>query len=79
MADVSLEQLGGLSLGYTETLGLPALREAIAETYTEVKTDDVVMLATPVEGIYLVAHAALNPGDEVIVLAPAYDALDQHL
>ncbi len=38
-------------------------------------TDDVVMLATPVEGIYLTAHAALNPGDEVIVLSPAYDAL----
>jgi len=35
----------------------------------------VVMLGTPVEGIYLVARAALNPGDEVIVLAPAYDAL----
>ena len=75
MADVPLEQLGGLSLGYTETLGLAALREAIAATYQGVKTDDVVMLATPVEGIYLAAHAALNPGDEVIVLAPAYDAL----
>ena len=75
MADVSLEQLGGLSLGYTETLGLTQLREAIAETYHGVKTDDIVMLATPVEGIYLAAHAALNPGDEVIVLAPAYDAL----
>ena len=33
------------------------------------------MLGTPVEGIYLVARAALDPGDEVIVLTPAYDAL----
>ena len=75
MADVSLEELGRLSLGYTETLGHSQLREAIAETYEGLKTEDIVMLATPVEGIYLAAHAALNPGDEVIVLTPAYDAL----
>jgi len=75
MANVSKDELGRLSLGYTETLGFPPLREAIAETYDGVTTDDVVMLATPVEGIYLVAQAALNPGDEVIVLSPAYDAL----
>jgi len=75
LADTSLEQLGQLSLGYTETLGHPDLRAAIAAAYTKVDTEDVVMLATPVEGIYLVAHAALNSGDEVIVLSPAYDAL----
>ncbi len=75
LAGVSLDELCQLSLGYTETLGHPQLRAAIAETYTQSGTDDVVMLATPVEGIYLVARAALNPGDEVIVLSPAYDAL----
>ncbi|MGD8404696.1 MAG: pyridoxal phosphate-dependent aminotransferase [Anaerolineales bacterium] len=75
LAEITLEQLGQLSLGYTETLGHPKLREAIAETYAQANSDDVVMLATPVEGIYLIAHAALDPGDEVIVLSPAYDAL----
>jgi aspartate/methionine/tyrosine aminotransferase len=75
MADVSLEQFGRLSLGYTESLGHPQLREKIAETYANVDTEDVVMLGSPIEGIYLVARAALNPGDEVIVLSPAYDAL----
>jgi len=75
MADVSMEQFGRLSLGYTESLGHPKLREKIAETYSEANTDDVIMLGTPVEGIYLVARAALNLGDEVIVLSPAYDAL----
>jgi len=75
LAEIPLEQFGQLSLGYTETLGHPLLRERIAETYSRASTDDVVMLATPVEGIYLVAHAALDPGDEVIVLTPAYDAL----
>jgi aspartate/methionine/tyrosine aminotransferase len=75
MASVSMDELGQLSLGYTETLGYSQLRAAITEAYTKADTDDVVMLATPVEGIYLVARAALNPGDEVIVLSPAYDAL----
>ena len=75
MAEIPMDQLGQLSLGYTETLGHPQLREVIAETYSQANTDDVVMLATPVEGIYLVARAALNPGDKVIVLSPAYDAL----
>lgn len=75
LAEIPLEQLGHLSLGYTETLGHPLLREKIAETYSQANMDDVVMLATPIEGIYLVARAVLDPGDEVIVLAPAYDAL----
>jgi len=75
MADVSMDEFGRLSLGYTESLGHPKLREQIAEAYSKVNPDDVIMLGTPVEGIYLVARAALNPGDEVIVLSPAYDAL----
>lgn len=75
MADVSMGQFGQLALGYTESLGNPSLREQIAQTYSAAKRDDVIMLGTPVEGIYLAARAALDPGDEVIVLTPAYDAL----
>ena len=75
MAGLSLEQLGQLLLGYTESLGHPQLRRMIAETYSEATADDVIELGTPVEGIYLVARAALAPGDEVIVLTPAFDAL----
>ncbi|MEZ4770146.1 MAG: pyridoxal phosphate-dependent aminotransferase [Caldilineales bacterium] len=75
LAGVSLGTLGQLSLGYTESLGNPQLRQMIAAMYDQVRADDVVVLATPVEGIYLAARAALDPGDEVIVLSPAYDAL----
>ena len=75
MAEVPIEDLGQLSLGYTESQGHPQLREAIAETYDGIDRDDVVILGSPVEGIYLAARAALNPGDEVVVLSPAYDAL----
>ncbi len=75
MADVSMESFGRLSLGYTQSPGHPKLREMIADTYENVTIDDVLMLGSPVEGIYLTARAVLDPGDEVIVLAPAYDAL----
>ena len=75
MADMSLEQFGALALGYTESLGNPHLREQIAAGYVSAETDDILILGTPIEGIYLAARAILNPGDEVIVLTPAYDAL----
>ena len=75
IAGVSMEELGRLSLGYTESLGNPRLREMIAEAYEGVSTEDVIVLGTPVEGIYLTARAALDPGDEVIVLSPDFDAL----
>ena len=75
MADIPLDELGQLSLGYTESQGHPQLREMIADTYSTATAEDVIILGTPVEGIYLAARALLNPGDEVIVLTPAYDAL----
>ena len=71
----SLEQLGDERLVYTESRGSKELRRAIASMHATVKADDVMILGTPVEGIYLAARALLNPGDEVIVLTPAYDAL----
>ena len=41
MAEMSFEDFGQLSLGYTESLGNPRLREAIAATYEGVDRDDV--------------------------------------
>ena len=75
MAGVPLDELGALSLGYTESPGDPTLREAIAEIYGSASANDVVVLATPIEGIYLLARALLEPGDGVVVLTPTYDAL----
>lgn len=75
MAEIPLSRIGELWLGYTESQGHPDLRAAIAESYGEVNADEVIILGSPVEGIYLAAQACLDPGDEVIVLSPAYDAL----
>lgn len=75
LAGDSLEQLGEERLVYTESQGNPELRARIAGTYANVSKEDIVVLGTPVEGIYLAARTLLDPGDEVVVLSPAYDAL----
>jgi len=75
MAGDSLDGLGRERLVYTPSEGSPELREAIADSYARVQPDHVAVLGTPVEGIYLAARTLLEPGDEVIVLSPAYDAL----
>ena len=75
LAGGSLEEFGRERLIYTESQGHPELRKAIAGMYLSVTADDVIVLGTPVEGIYLTARTLLEPGDEVIVLTPAYDAL----
>ena len=74
-ANQTLEQFGQEKLGYTQSQGSPKLRDLIAGSYNSRDPDEVIVLGTPVEGIYLTARALLEPGDEVVVLTPAYDAL----
>ena len=75
LANIGLDELAELALGYTESSGHPELRSLVAREYEHVNPDQVIILGSPIEGIYLVMQALLEPGDEVIVLAPAYDAL----
>ena len=65
-----------MSLGYTESTGLPALREEISSTYTSIPAKNVVVLA-PAEGIYLTLKALLQPGDHVVVTYPGYQTLHE--
>ena len=64
-----------LSLGYTESLGLPALRDEIAALYRGLTADDVVTFAGAEEGIFLAMHALLSPGDHAVVVWPSYQSL----
>ncbi|WP_020386636.1 aminotransferase class I/II-fold pyridoxal phosphate-dependent enzyme [Kribbella catacumbae] len=65
-----------LELGYTETRGLPALREEIASTYDVVAPEDVMCFAGAEEAIYLAMHALLEPSDHAVVLTPNYQAAE---
>lgn len=63
-----------LNLGYTESQGWSSLRTEIARMYAAVPAENV-FIAAPEEAIYIAMHALLQPGEEVIVLTPAYQSL----
>jgi len=75
LAGDDLSNLGNLRLGYTESQGHPELRSMIAQNYESAEPEDVIVLGSPIEGIYLVMQTLLEAGDHVVVLTPAYDAL----
>lgn len=72
--DESLELWNNLKLAYTESQGLPVLREQIASMYTGVDADQV-LIAAPQECIFLAMNTILNTGDEVVVTFPGYQSL----
>jgi len=65
-----------LTLGYTESLGLPALRAEIARLYETIDAGDV-LTGAPEELIFIAMNALLAPGDHVVCTFPAYQSLHQ--
>jgi aspartate/methionine/tyrosine aminotransferase len=64
-------------MGYTDALGIPALREAISGFYAERFGVDVpparIMVTAGASGAFLLAMGALlEPGDEVLLPDPSY-------
>jgi len=63
---------------YTENAGLPSTREALARHYDErhgVKLDpmrDIVITASGVQALNVSIRCVLDPGDEAILLTPAW-------
>jgi aspartate/methionine/tyrosine aminotransferase len=70
------EAFEALHLGYTQTYGAPALREAIASTYQQRDAADVLCFAGAEEGIYIAMRVLLEPGDHAIVITPNYQAAE---
>ena len=65
-----------LRLGYTETWGSPALREAIANTYDGVRATDILTFAGAEEGLFAAMQVLLEPRDHAIVVTPNYQAAE---
>ncbi|MEB3806352.1 MAG: pyridoxal phosphate-dependent aminotransferase [Desulfurococcales archaeon] len=66
--------------GYTETAGIPELREAISEylsRYGKVSPDEIIVTTGAKTAIFLGISAFLKPGDEIIILDPSYYAYSQ--
>jgi len=65
-----------LKLGYTESLGLPLLRQEIAKLYQSISADEVLVVV-PEEGIFITLNTLLEKGDHVICTWPGYQSLYQ--
>ncbi|HEX8415611.1 MAG TPA: aminotransferase class I/II-fold pyridoxal phosphate-dependent enzyme, partial [Sphingomicrobium sp.] len=64
---------------YAPSRGLPVLRQAVADHYNrhqglDISPDQVCVTSGATEAIAAALFATIVPGDEVIVLTPAYDA-----
>jgi aspartate aminotransferase len=63
---------------YTENAGLPSLRKALARYYNELHSVDLdpasefVVTASGVQALHLAIRCVLDPGDEALVLTPAW-------
>ncbi|HYD51343.1 MAG TPA: aminotransferase class I/II-fold pyridoxal phosphate-dependent enzyme [Gemmatimonadaceae bacterium] len=65
----------GLTLGYTDSTGLPALRAEIGSLYDAVSPDEVLTFSGAEEAIFVAMHALLTPGDHAVVVVPGYQSL----
>src|SRR4249919_521363 len=64
---------------YAPSRGLPALREAVALHYNrhqslDLSADNICVTSGATEALAAAILATVEPGDEVIILTPAYDA-----
>ena len=77
MADSESKSLwDNLSLGYTESPGLPILRKEIARLYDSLEVDHILTTAGAEEGIYYTMHSLISKEDHVIVVSPSYQSLE---
>lgn len=71
-ADEATAALLDAPLIYTQTNGTPGLREAIAHAYPGATADHVQVTNGGSEANFVVTWRLMEPGDEVVVLVPAY-------
>jgi aspartate/methionine/tyrosine aminotransferase len=66
-----------LTLGYTESTGLPALKEAIAALYRGLASDQVLTFAGAEEAVFVLMNVLLGAGDHAVVTWPGYQSLHE--
>jgi len=76
LADLPVDTLGSLHLGYTETWGAPDLRQAISETYDTMAPENILCFAGAEEGVYAAMRVLLDKDDHAVVVVPNYQAAE---
>ena len=74
LAPGTRERLGQLWLGYTETAGAPALREAISRRYAATPPEQVLVFSGAEEPLFAFMSTVVQPGDHLVVHAPCYQS-----
>jgi len=74
LEDGAQERFMDTWLGYTEAPGAPWLREEIARIYEHVTSGDVLVCSSAEEGIFVLYHALLRPGDHAIIETPCFES-----
>jgi capreomycidine synthase len=69
------EALDAIRLDDSPSFGDNRLRQAIADRYASGSPDRVLVTHGSSEALFLIFHALLEPGDEVVVVSPAYQSL----
>lgn len=79
LLDAAARALKDGSNQYAPSRGLPALREAVAAHYRrqfgqELSAENICVTSGATEALGAAILASIEPGDEVIIFAPAYDS-----
>ena len=75
LLNITPDDLDRIVLRDSRTLGAPELRTAIGNRFANGNAERVMATNGSSEAMYLITHALLNPGDEVVVLDPCYQQL----
>ena len=67
--------LSGVELRYGYHTGQPALKECIAQQYSGLSADNIIVTSGASEANYAVVSALVKPGDHVVVEHPTYASL----
>ncbi len=75
MEDGAAEAFAALPLGYADSKGSPALRQAACGLYETLDPDNLLVHVGAEEAIFTFFASMLEPGDKVIVQTPCYRSL----
>ena len=73
-SDEDRDAFESMWLGYTETYGDPHLREVIASTFANQKSEHILCFAGASEGIFAANNVILNPDSHAITITPNYQS-----
>ena len=78
IVDAAVRALADGFTFYSENAGLPSLRRALSDHYARLHevaldpTSEIVITASGLQALHLAIRSALDPGDEALILSPAW-------